>query len=149
MLYRDLSCKTEWVKGDRKVGMTLSKQIIIGYLEKLTSNKSDCLSRDSFLWKSLAFNVNIYRLVRANSNSYGAERLCACTSPCTCISFFFRMRQVLSTHGHGPCTICRIQLQWNKHKSYIYTWKCSSSVHILSHHHWNIWLICKKQKKKR
>ena len=43
MLYRGLSCNTEWIKGDRKVGMTLSKQIIIGELEKLTSNKSDCL----------------------------------------------------------------------------------------------------------
>ena len=49
MLYRDLSFNAEWIKGDHKVGMTLSKQIIIGYLEKRTSNKTDCLSRDSFL----------------------------------------------------------------------------------------------------
>ena len=49
MLYRDLSCNTGPIKSDHKIGMTLSKQIIIGYLEKLMSNKSDCLSRDSFL----------------------------------------------------------------------------------------------------
>ena len=51
-MYRDSICNTEWIKRDRKpikAGMTLSKQIIIDYLEKLTNKKSDCLLRDSFL----------------------------------------------------------------------------------------------------
>ena len=50
--------------------MTLSKQIIIGDLEKFTISQIDFHVTHSFanLW---LFYVNSYRLVRAKSNGYG------------------------------------------------------------------------------
>ena len=132
MLYIDLSCNTEWIKGDRKP--MLSKLEWLFPSKYLRTISQIAFHVTHFLENLWLFNVNSYRLVRANSNGYGKS--VHMHKFVYILYFFFLMWQVPQTHGYGSCTICRIQLQRNKHISSIYIWKCSSSIRIWSQHHW-------------